>query len=241
MLVKFPAGEEYRKVPRRFDLGLRVPAEGDFRRIRKDTELEEFKFLPRQLSFPNPADRVKAYPATRRFKGVQFIEMPDAWCKFWVEEMIPWAADGCITDQEARQIWTDLIREHVAMTDGHSPQAGYHDPISGQNPGAPNIAFGNIGFIGNIVKVGKYGVECLDMSKDPPTLGWLLERPWLYNWMTEQTASGVISNFPNIEEVVGVPCGVPVPLVSIGGWQAMKDPNYYERVKNGSIYNVYSS
>lgn len=237
MLVKFPAGEEYRKVPRRFDLGLRVPMVGDFRRIRKDTELEEFDFFPRQSGFPQ-VDKNAVIPATRRFKGVQFVTLSDAWCWRWVD-MIHWASDYCITYQEAVHIWRELISEHTAFTDGRSPEAGFRDPITGENPDKSNIQWANIGMIGNIVKVGTKGVECLDMTQPPPSLEDIVSRPWLWHWATQQTPSGVISNFPHIESVVGVPCGVPVPLVSIGGWQAMKDINYFERVKNGARYDVY--
>lgn len=232
-------GLEYRKVPRRFDLGLRVPMVGDYRRIRKDTELPEFHFLPRQAQFV-PGDKKAVIPATRRFKGVQFITMSDAWCWRWVD-MIHWASDYSITYDEACQVWRKLISEHTAFTDGHSPEAGYRDPITGENEGHPNIQWANLGMIGNIVKVGVNGIECFDMTLPPPPLSDIIAQSWKWHWATEQTPTGVISNFPHIESIIGMPCGVPVPLVSYGGYQAMKDINHFERVKNGARYDIYSA
>lgn len=232
-------GREYRKIPRRRDVGLRVPMSGRFYRLPHDTEL-----------FGTTRQRMEGYeqpraviPATRRFitrnpDYPDFTELSDAWCWRWVD-VIHWASDYSITYQEAVKVWRKLIEQHTAFTDGYSPEQGYRDPVTGENPGKPNIHWGNIGMTGNIVKRLEDGrVEAFNVTLPPPPLEDIIAQSWKWHWATEQRPDGVISNFPHIEVVCNSPTGVPVPLVSPNGYLLMK-PEYMERIENGVTYDCY--
>lgn len=230
---------EYRRRPRRKDLGLRVPANGRFYRLPHDMELYGVT-RQRAGGYEQPNAVI---PATRRFIKREpdypdFMELSDAWCWRWVD-MIHWASDYTITYQEACKVWRKLIERHTAFTDGYSPEEGYRDPVTGENEDKPNIHWGNIGMTGNIVKRLEDGrIEAFDMLKPPPPLDEIISQSWKWHWATEQRPEGTISNFPHIESVCGFPCGVPVPLVSEGGYLIMK-PEYLQRVENGITYDAY--
>jgi hypothetical protein len=232
MIARFP-GAIVRYFTRR-DKNLRVPALGNFGRLYHDVELYG--------SVRDVGQKV-AIPSTRQFMmKPDFVTVPDAWAWRWVE-MLRWAACDMIDQSQAKALWRSIIKNHTAFTDNHSPENGYRDPITNENPLADNIAWATLGMTGNIVKIiGTYGdyrvIEALDFTQPPPPLGEIILKPWLWQWATIVNLDGTMSNFPHLEAILETPAGLPVPIVSVGGTQWVHY-SYFERVENGSLYDPY--
>lgn len=236
----------------RRDVGLRVPTSGNYAILLPDHKLAEFNYKPRQL---NPEYGAKyAVPATRQFmQPPGHVTLPDAWARRWLE-MIQWAANGLLSQRQLESVWWNLIRNRTAFTDNYSPQNNYRDPITGANPGRPNIGWATLGMIGNLLRLrgrqnGYQAIEVFDLRLPPPPLEEIIAQPWKWHWATEQSivelprdAEGgrqwVISNFWHLEDALGLVTGIPVPLVSLGGIQWV-DFDHIERIDNGAAYSPY--
>lgn len=228
--------------PQRRDTGLYTPATGAFCRMPHDWELAQYDYGLR------PLDQVIPYPSTRQFwKKPDFVTVPFLWAWRWVE-MIEWAAGYRITRIQAMDVWRSLIANHTFLTDGHAPENGYHDPVTGENPGAPNVEMNTLGMTGNILRLtgtnGRYlTIAACDFSKDPPSLETLIQSRWLWGWATEQglikTAKGyTVAPFPHLKNVTGITMGIPAPIVSTDGEQWV-NPEDVERIGNGVSYSAY--
>lgn len=235
----------------RRDVGLRVPAVGKFGILRHDFQLEEYNYGPRQ--YMPEYEQMVSVPATRRFfKRPDFVPFTAAWAWRWLD-MLRWASNWLLPDAEIVNVWRRMISNHVAFTDNHAPENGYHDPVTGENAGKRIFEWASLGMAGNLIKIvesaGQYrAIEAFDLSQPPPSLAEIIAQPWKWHWATEQSlyALGgnrwVVSNFPHLEVVCkkyNLPIvGLPVPLVSLGGIQWVKI-EHFDRIDNGATYSPY--
>ena len=160
------------------------------------------------------------------------------------------------TDGSLLSVYEDLISDHRAFTDGHAPESGFADYMTGRNLQAQPYQWKSLHATGNIVNVlgtwqtnpKYYIIEALDLTKPPPSVEWVVaNKPWLIGWATEQTVVKLtdgrwqVSRFPQIktaQRVFGYPeCGTPFPVIGNGSNLMLKTD--LMAIKNGKVYSPY--
>lgn len=260
----------YHKKKKTKDEELTVPEGGDFFRILHDFELHEYNYKPRQFGNGWEQDTPTAMPSTRMLWGCRpndFIPMSREW-QIWLYELLNWAVDGRIPAGDMNQIgslqwaYANLIANHRAFTDRHSPEDGFADFVTGRNITAKPYQWKCLHTSGNIVKKVQYpvsvdawvrtnciAIEALDLRLPPPKLEWLLkEKPHLIGWATEQGVAKlpngrwVVARFPQLKvaaRVNGIPeVGTPFPVVGVGGVNFIKK-SHVSAIASGANYSPY--
>ena len=160
------------------------------------------------------------------------------------------------TDGSLLSVYEDLISNHRAFTDGHAPESGFADYVTGRNLNANPYQWKSLQTTGNIVNVlgvwqtnpKYYVIEALDLTKPPPSVNWILaNRPWLVAWATEQTVVKLadgrwqVSKFPQMKIAQRIwrypECGVPIPIIGNGTNLMLRTD--LKEVENGSEYSPY--
>jgi len=186
--------------------------------LSKEWQFWLFNFLKWQLDYRAPDGEV-LYHYEERKPDVPVPPTPYTFVK--------------CTENSVMQAYVNLVEDHRAFTDTNAPENGYTDYVTGRNLSANKpYKWKPLLMNGNIIKiVGEYKdwyiFEALDFLKPPPTLEYIIERPWLYQWATEQTTvklpdgRWVVSSFPQIKvicDALGFPrMGTAVPIGSLGG------------------------
>jgi len=253
----------------RLDENLKVPLDGKFIQLKHWDELvgggdnkNEFPemFIPsRGLLSKDPNGRFYDY-----------VEMPESWqwffWNFW-----DWASQGVLpkgkiesfytrpnnervfaktTPGSLTYVYVDMVEAHRAFTEAGSPEAGNKDVVTGRNLGAKKsyqwLFNPTCGAMLKVTRdMGKYyEVEALDVLKPPPSIQYVVERPWLYFWCTQwgkYTGSTRFPQIKNANEVNGLPsAGIPSPLMSKGG-RLMILKESCNLMTNGSPWTPYKS
>ncbi|KKQ34912.1 MAG: hypothetical protein US52_C0042G0008 [candidate division WS6 bacterium GW2011_GWA2_37_6] len=149
------------------------------------------------------------------------------------------------------EFYDNMIQDARAFTDSRNVQGGYRDQVTGRNMSMPDYEWRTKSTTGNLLRVVRdlgiyYEVEALDLSKPPPPLASIIDKPWLLHWATEtgkrSDGSFYVSRFPQHKVIARVhgwtESGVPIPNTSLGGtYQILK-----RRVKTmqpGQSYSPY--
>ncbi len=236
------APEEYK----RLDENLIVPNDGGrYVRLKHWDELgrgENVNAFPEMF---NPGDGL----LLRDPNGVayDYVEMPDEWqwflWRFWdwasqykllrgrIEEFYKRPGNertfARTTPGSLTYVYVDMVEAHRAFTEAGSPEGGFRDVVTNRNPSFKKnyqwLFFPTGGAKVKVIQaIGNYyEIEALDVLKSPPTLNYVVARPWLYFWCTQFSKLGGTTRFPQIKVANAVhglpPAGIPSPLMSKGG------------------------
>lgn len=180
-------------------------------------------------------------------KRYTYVEMPDDW-QWFMWEFWDWASQyrlprGEITGYYKKPgnfrtfahttpgsltyVYVDMVEAHRAFTEAGSPEAGSRDVVTKRNMNNPRayewLCYPTGGAMVKVLRtVGiYYEIEALDLLKPPPSIEYVITRPWLYFWCTQwgkYTGSTRFPQIKNANEVHGLPpAGIPSPLLSKGG------------------------
>lgn len=250
----------------RLDENLRVPNAGKFVQLKHWDKLGKGD---NKNEFPEMFTRTDGLllrdPEGREYS---YVEMPEAWQWFlwgfwkWAsQEKLP---DGKIegfykrpdnsrtfaktTPGSLTYVYVDMVEAHRAFTEAGSPEAGSKDYVTKRNLSNKKSyewLFNPTG--GAMVKVlrtigTEYEIEALDVLKSPPSIDYVVARPWLYFWCTQwgkYTGSNRFPQIKNANEVNGLPpAGIPSPLMSKGGKIRISRSSCIE-LKNDEIWSPY--
>lgn len=134
------------------------------------------------------------------------------------------------TDNSLLWLYDNMIQDARSHTDGDNVQGGFCDYVTGRNIGARPYAWLTKSTTGNLLRVLRdlgtyYEVEALDLSKSPPPISELAQKPWLLHWATEtgKRANGTffVSRYPQVRVICKAngwtESGTPIPNTSLGG------------------------
>ena len=228
------------------DINLKVPNDGgQYVRLKHWDELNRGDNVPPFPEMFNPnCGLLLRDPDGRQY---EYVEMPNDWqwllWNFW-----DWASQyklpkGKIegfykrpgnertfartTPGSLTNVYVDMVEAHRAFTESASPEGGFRDVVTNRNMNNPKNyqwLFDPTG--GAMVKVKRvlgayYEIEALDVLKPPPSIEYIVARPWLYFWCTQFGKLVGSTRFPQIKnanEVNGLPpAGIPSLLMSKGG------------------------
>lgn len=229
----------------RLDENLKVPLSGNFVQLKHWDELNKGD---NKNSFPEmftPECGLLAKDPDGRV--YDYVEMPESW-QWFLWDFWNWASQYKLPKGKIEEFYTrpnnfrtfaratpgsqtyvyvDMVEAHRAFTEAGSPEAGSKDVVTGRNLSAKKSyewLFNPTG--GAMVKVLRtlgtyYEIEALDVLKPPPSIQWVVERPWLYFWCVQWGKYSGATRFPQIKNANAVhglpPAGTPSPLLSKGG------------------------
>lgn len=128
--------------------------------------------------------------------------------------------------------YSEMIQDARSHTDAEPVEEGFQDFVTGRHAGKKPYSWMCKTTTGNILRVlkdmGKYWlVEAMDLSKAPPPIADIANKPHLLHWATQQDmvkrpdGTYVVSRYPQanaVHRLVGLPdTGTPIPNVSLGG------------------------
>ena len=144
-----------------------------------DFQTDEWRHKPRSIVLKyrkNPP--LCALPETIPMLGCKpndFYPLSREWQEFWFA-LLERAADGFMTSDELIDAWKNLVADHRAFTDGHAPQNGFIDYITGENLGSSKgpiqmkcLSTGGNLFKQKVRRGSIIDVETLDVTMPPPT------------------------------------------------------------------------
>lgn len=251
----------------RLDEKLIIPSDGKFVQIKHWGELGRGD---NKNEFPEIIDATHILTKDPTGKVYDYVAMPDAWQRFlW--EFWKWASQGKLPEGKIESfysrpdnfrtfakatpgsltyVYVDMVEAHRAFTEAGSPEAGSRDVVTSRNLNNPKgyeWLFRPTG--GAMLKVLRtvgvyYEVEALDVLKVPPTIDYVVERPWLYFWCTQWGKYSGSTRFPQIKNANDVwglpPAGTPSPLFSKGGtFRILKSA--CNVLENGKPWSPYQS
>lgn len=249
MLLKFGnTTTEYQPVNSgyiRLDENLRVPDVGQFAQLKHWNELGKGDNKNEFPEMFTPTDGILLRdPEGREYS---YVQMPDNW-QWFLWSFWDWASGYKLprgkvegyyqrpgnlrtfaktTPGSLTYVYVDMVEAHRAFTEAASPEAGARDVVTGRNlhNSKPyEWLFNSTG--GAMVKVLRtigqyYEIEALDVLKPPPSIEYVVKRPWLYFWCTQWGKYSGSTRFPQIKNANAVhglpPVGIPSPLMSKGG------------------------
>lgn len=222
---------------------IKIPATGDFYRVRHDFERIDLNYTPRSITRKTRMALPETVPMWNHKE--EFFPFNLSWQKFWFSLMSK-ATGNSFSEDNLKKAWKSMIEDLRYNTDNHAPENGYADYITGRNIGAKPFEVKSLITGGNIVKVlainGRdYKIETLDFSKTPPNVNDIWDSKfWLYHWATSETVELIskgkwwVVPFPQLS-----PFGMPVPTGSLNGYQIIKKEHLTERLTNGKEYPIY--
>lgn len=153
------------------------------------------------------------------------------------------------TPKSLTYYYVNMVEKSRAFTDSWSPEVGGYDAVTGRNVGAKPYEWLMRTTTGNMCEVEKIVgrdiyLKALDITKDPPSLEWLINHPQYLHWATEVSGTPLpdkrytVSNFPQAETCLGKPSGVPIPFMSLGG-SIVLDKFSVRELQNGQKYSPY--
>lgn len=244
----------------------KVPAMGQFYLTRHDYQREDMRYtgkyengpvshiiknemVPRSISMQfkkNPPEC--ALPETVYIPGQKpndFVPLSARWQDFWFS-LLDLASGQTFTREQLLASWEDLTKQGRAFTDFHSTAYGYTDYILKKNLGSAKgpIQHKSLSCGGNLVRrigthsSGKYIVEALNLSINPPDPEVAIKKPWLVHWGTQETVLKYgdhwrVADFPQLG-----PYGTPFLLVSTGGTNLIESDMVLP-IDNGATYSPY--
>lgn len=126
--------------------------------------------------------------------------------------------------------YDNMIQDARSHTDADNVQGGFCDFVTGRNIGAKPYSWLTKSTTGNLLRVkrdlgGEYEVEAIDLSKPPPSIQEIADKPWLLHWATETgkriDGSYYVSRFPQARVICRLngwtQTGTPIPNTSLGG------------------------
>lgn len=153
------------------------------------------------------------------------------------------------TPKSLTYYYVNMIEKSRAFTDSWSPEVGGYDAVTGRNVESRPYEWLMRTTTGNMCEVDKIVgrdiyLKALDITKDPPTVQWLIDHPQYLHWATEVGGTPLpdkrypVSNFPQAETCAGQVMGVPLPFISLGGTIVL-DKFSVKELKNGQSYSPY--
>jgi len=214
-----------------------VPSSGKFARVAHDWERPNWGEKPRSLK-----ERPETVPMMMKPAS---LPLTKEWQKFWWKFIIN-QSYSTLTGGQYHTAWGDITAERKAFI-FHGITHGYTDYITGVNL-SNNDPMKQKGLLmgGSLVK-RKYGgvIEALDLSQPPPTVQWLLQRPWLWGWATviegrNKNTDGTwpVSKWPQLKPFGG--WGVPYLIIGPNGENKVHIEDLIP-LKNGTVYSPYVS
>lgn len=155
------------------------------------------------------------------------------------------------TDNSMLWYYDNMIQDARSHTDSFNVQGGFCDFVTKRNMGARPYEWLTKSTTGNILRVVKdlgsvYEVEALDLSKTPPNILDIADKPWLLHWATETGKrvdnSFYVSRYPQARSICKnmgwVETGTPIPNTSLGGsYKILK--RRVKLMKPGQSYSPY--
>jgi len=226
----------------------RVPSDGKYLVALHDQDCAAWNYKPRPLELEYKKDPpANALPETVPTAGCkeygEFVPLSEKWQWFWFGLLMTAAPRKSVAELKAA--WASLTANARALTDQHAVQNGYADYVLGKNLTAPPMSIKCLTMGGNLLKWtgefsgGKYVVEALDASKDPPMVIDVWEKWWLVHWCTESTVLPLpgrryqVGRFPQLE-----PFGCPFPFITMTGRNKI-ERNRVEAIGQGNLYTPY--
>lgn len=153
------------------------------------------------------------------------------------------------TPKSLTYYYVNVVEKSRAFTDSWSPEVGGYDAVTNRNLGAKPYEWLMRTTTGNLCEVEKVVgrdvyLKALDITKDPPSVEWIIQRPQYLHWATEVSGTPLpdkrytVSNFPQAETCLGKPRGVPIPFMSLGG-TIILDKYAVKDLVNGQKYSPY--
>jgi hypothetical protein len=195
--------------------------------------------------------RVWFDPSKGEVRAYDFVPLPEAW-QYFMLNLWRWSMDDILplgkwegtyknasnpdmifdkyTDNSMLWYYDNMIQDARSHTDSDNVQGGFCDFVTGRNMGARPYAWLTKSTTGNILRVlrdlgTQYEVEAIDLSKDPPPVSELVQKPWLLHWATETgkrtDGSFYVSRYPQARVICKangwMETGTPIPNTSLGG------------------------
>ena len=250
---------------KRLDENLRVPDVGKFVQIKHWDEFGRYNVNP-YPEMINASMGLLLQDLNGRI--YDYVEMPDSW-QWFLWNFWDWASGyklprGKIesfyqrpgnfrtfaktTAGSLTYVYVDMVEAHRAFTEAASPEAGARDVVTKRNLNNPKpyewLFFPTGGAMLKVLRVvGQYyEVEALDVLKPPPSIEYVVSRPWLSFWCTQYGKYTGSTRFPQIKNANAVhglpPVGTPSPLMSKGGIIRIKKSSCHE-LQNGAAWTPY--
>lgn len=199
-------------------------------RVKHDCELADLKPNRRKANYAIPEVYVLT-PDTR------MVPMTEAWQ--WFTFRLFWSGAPHLAEAQAKQQWRSLYAGNRAFTNrqgfnDESRSGRRADFVNGLDLDAPLPMFDKPRVCGGASVTGKAGashlvVETLDGTKAPPSLDYVLARPWLYFEALS------IPAFPDLWPLEPFPQGGGVTRVPLVSAEPVKYPLVMlERLPEGS-------
>lgn len=219
-----------KRMPLYTDLFYTVPDEGNFWRGKHDWERTDLA-------------RIRNSPSTIPLWGKpDFYELRKPWQLLWYR-LMKRITRNIFSAGELKSHWADITAERKALTDNHGLTHQLADYILGLYTNNPPMKQKGLVFAGTMVK-RLYGstIAALDPRDEPPTVDWLLKRPWLWGIATTSVRSGALTtSWPNFKRLGDVTLGLPVPYLILG-YEGMNvvDRNHFVPLQNGITYSPHA-
>jgi len=210
---------------------------GKFSRVAHDWERSKWNYKPRSLK-----ERPETVPMWMKPYSAPLTR---EWQRFYWRFLIR-TSHACATGGQYHTVFGDITAERKALV-FHGITHGFTDYINGVNLENQNpIKQRGLLMGGSLVK-RKYGdvIEALDLSQPPPTVNWLLARPWLWGWATviegktrNSDKTWPVSKWPQLKPFGG--WGVPYLIIGPNGENRVLSEDLI-RLENGITYSPYIS
>lgn len=217
-------------------------------------------------------NRIWFDPSKGENRSYDFVPLSEAW-QYFMLEMWRWSLDDLLPFGEwegtyknasnpdmvfdkytfGSLLWyyDQMIQDARSHTDSDNVQGGFCDFVTGRNIGARPYAWLTKSTTGNLLRVIRdlgtyYEVEAIDLSKAPPPLSEVVNKPWLLHWATETgkqvDGTHYVSRYPQARVICKTngwkQTGTPILNTSLGGsYKIMK--RRVKTVKAGVYYSPY--
>lgn len=217
-------------------------------------------------------NRVWFDPSRNENRAYDFVPLSEAW-QYFMLDLWRWSLDDLLpfgkwegTYKNASNpdmvfdkytagslLWyyDQMIQDARSHTDSDNVQGGFCDFVTGRNMGARPYAWLTKSTTGNLLRVIRdlgtyYEVEAVDLSKAPPPLSDVINKPWLLHWATETgkqvDGTHYVSRYPQARVICKMngwkQTGTPILNTSLGGsYKIMK--RRVKKVKAGERYSPY--